>query len=338
MVVDVHVVGLVQERRLGAVEQQLERAAERRVRRRRRTRSRHSPPPSRPSGPVGDVGALAALGGHEVEVVRVARIPCAVLDPVQGQPVEPSPRRSGGAPGLVPVDLGRRSNRMRGAPLPYFARNCASVGHGLVERGRARSRRRWSEPGALERSCRCVCLLTHVDRRAGRAPASSSARSRRVASAPGRSLRRACSPRRSSPRRWSCCAWPSVGDAERRGPRCRSPRCRSRSGPCSRASCRLLYSCPSSVRLLEHQRPNAASCAGNVSAGVPRVRRRRPTESGRSVWRDVVPVRRARLRRSRSPSRPRTTACRSRASRRTRRVWPWARTAPHGSDVSSWFM
>ena len=108
--VDRHVVGLVEEGSLGAVEQQRQRAAQLRV------LDVVEPQPPQAAAVAAeparrDVGALAALGREEVEVAGVRRIPVAVLDAVQADPARLRLRVHGGAGGLVPVHRVQREAR-----------------------------------------------------------------------------------------------------------------------------------------------------------------------------------------------------------------------------------
>lgn len=101
--VDVHVVGLVEERRLRAVQQELDRAAQLGL---LDVFERHVPQAAAVAADsrLGR-GRVAALGGEEIEHVRVPRIPGAVLDPVERRAGHERLRVLTRAR-LVPVDLG----------------------------------------------------------------------------------------------------------------------------------------------------------------------------------------------------------------------------------------
>ena len=154
--------------------------------------------------PVGsDRRRAAALGGDEVVVVRVLRVPGAVLDPVQATGPRPPPRRSARAPDCVPVDARRASNGT-GVPLPYVARNCG------VGASTASSTTSSTECTPLVRPARSngvaadVCFVPDVDAQlaATRRPRRRST-TRRV----GRVVRRAAVfSHENRPSRGSCCA------------------------------------------------------------------------------------------------------------------------------------
>ncbi len=122
--IDGDVVGLVQVRRLRAVEQQLDRAAQARV---LDVLERELPQ----TAAVTRVrGRPAALRGHEVEDVGMLRVPGAVLDPIQRHAVG---RRLGVLPHarLVPVDL--REVELDRRALAVLGAEAGIAAHRLVD-------------------------------------------------------------------------------------------------------------------------------------------------------------------------------------------------------------
>ena len=120
-------------------------------------RSRQSPPPSRVT--AGSPGTVAgrSLGGDEVEVVRVAGIEDAVLDPVQGQPVcgRVSVLASAGA---VPVDDSSAEVERRRLALAVRRAELGVAVDRLVVEVDDVVRRRWSGPPCRTR-CRCAACV-----------------------------------------------------------------------------------------------------------------------------------------------------------------------------------